>query len=234
MAAMTASARPPYGAGFDRQHRLLQLDCSADLRHYSRNLGPGVQERIFQTTSDALRSQLDEHRDFLLQHQGQQQQTQPQLGPAPVVSGPPATNMSQPYTSHSHLSPPPRLQSAAPRPMLQGKPVPGDVSTYPPALSEALYSHKAAAARIQQYDTRAVYHVVYRTEKRYSKEETVVVGTCRSMLAANELAARYFLENCLSDGDEAKYKQLITGALSCEVGIENGRRTVYTQEGRLE
>ncbi|CAA9962265.1 hypothetical protein CFE70_005674 [Pyrenophora teres f. teres 0-1] len=233
MAATTALARQLYGGGgFDRQHRLLQLDCSADLRHYSRNLGPGVQERIFQTTSDALRSQLDEHRDFLLRHQGQQQQQQPQLAPAPVVSGPPTTSIPLPYNSHPN--PPPRLQSAAPRPIPPRKPIPGDVSTYPQALSEAVYSQKATAAMGQPHGARTVYHIVCRTEKRYSKEETVVVGSCRSLLAANEVAARYFLENCLGDGDEAKYKQLITGAVSCEVPIENGRRTVYTQEGRLE
>jgi len=233
MAATTASARQAYGGGFDRQHRLLHLDCSADLRHYSRNLGPGVQERIFQTTSDALRSQLDEHRDFLLRHQGQQQQPQqPQLAPAPVVSGPLATSIPTPYNAYPN--PPPRLQSAASRPNPPRKPIPGDVSTYPKALSEAVYSHKATAPMAHVHDARTIYHIVCRTEKRYSKEEMMVVGSCRSLLAANEAAARYFLENCLGDGDEAKYKQLITGAVSCEVGIENGRRTVYAQEGRPE
>ncbi|KAF2854821.1 hypothetical protein T440DRAFT_360096, partial [Plenodomus tracheiphilus IPT5] len=72
------------------QHRLLSLDCSADLQSYSRNLGPGVQEKTFQRTSDALRAQLEEHRDFLLRHQ---QNEHAQLTPVSQVNSPVAPSV---------------------------------------------------------------------------------------------------------------------------------------------
>ncbi|KAH6866419.1 hypothetical protein J4E91_007632 [Alternaria rosae] len=225
---MTATA-PARSHGFDRQHSLLQLDCSADLRHYSRNLGPGVQERIFQTTSDALRKQLDEHRDFLLRHQ----QQQPRLAPtSSVVSGPaPPTPQAYPQPHpYSQASQPPPLQAAVPQ-LVHRRPepaiVPGDISTYPLALRDALYSQKLIP---RAHDGRSAYHVVVSSKNRDLGEDTKVVGTCPSMLAANELAARYFVEHCLVDVVDAKFTQLASGALHCGAGPHN----VYVQEGRME
>jgi hypothetical protein len=224
---MTATA-PARSRSFDRQHRLLQLDCSSDLRHYSRNLGPGVQERIFQTTSDALRKQLDEHRDFLLQHQ----QQQPRLAPASVVSGStPATPHAYPQPHpYSQVSQPPLQVATAPQLVhRRAEPtiVPGDISTYPLALRDALYSQKLIP---RAHDGRTVYHVVASSKNRDMGEDTRVVGTCGTMLAANELAARYFVEHCMGDVAEAKFTQLASGALHCGAGPHN----VYVQEGRME
>ncbi|KNG49091.1 hypothetical protein TW65_04072 [Stemphylium lycopersici] len=228
--AATASPRPH---GFDRQHSLLQLDCSSDLRHYSRNLGPGVQERIFQTTSDALRTQLDEHRDFLLQHQKQQQQ--PHLAPVPVLSGPVAAT-PQPYNHAPPYSQPPQppLQSAIPQAIASRNPtkiVPGDINTYPLALREVLYSQKSIS---RPHDGRSIFHIVSSTANRHSSDEAVMVGTCRSLVAANEVAAQYFLENCLNNSEEVKYKHLVNGALNCEAINEKRRVRVHVQEARLE
>jgi hypothetical protein len=222
----TAPARPYV---FDRQHGLLNLDCSADLRHYSRNLGPGVQERIFQTTSDALRKQLDEHRDLLIRHNRQQ----PNVAPAPVLSGPSVIAPRSSYAPPtSQIQPPPPLfQPAAPRqqPLQTRSVVPGDVNTYPPALREALYSRKSVS---RAHDGRTIYHVC--TGDGYSSDNTEVVRTCRSMQAANEFAARYFVDNWVLSNEEQKYSLLANGALHCELEVDDGRVSVYVQEGRLE
>ena len=227
---------------FDRQQSLLQLDCSADLRHYSRNLGPGVQERIFQTTSDALRTQLDEHRDFLLQHQRQQQQ--PHLAPVPVPSGPapaPALAHRPAFTQPPPL-PPPQQQQLQKPPLTSAmgpaivarsptKTVSGDINTYPLALREALYSQKSTS---RAQDGRTIYHIVCSRATGRAGDDTVVMGSCRSMVAANEVAAQYFLENCLGNSEDVKYKQLANGALSCEAVMDNRRVSVHVQEARLE
>jgi hypothetical protein len=227
----TASARP---YGLVRQQGLLNLDCSADLRHYSRNLGPGVQERTFQTTSDALRKQLDEHRDFLIRHQRQQQ---PNATPAPVLSGP-ATIAPRSYAppASQYPQPPPLLQSAAPQSHpLAIRPtaavVPGDVNTYPPALREALYSRKPIS---RAQDGRTIYHVMSSSGDGYNSDHEQVVGTCRSMQAANELAARYFVDYLGGPTDEDQYRLAANGALHCEVDTGDGRVCVRVQEGRLE
>ncbi|XP_014561564.1 hypothetical protein COCVIDRAFT_33554 [Bipolaris victoriae FI3] len=230
----TASMRP---YAFDRQQSLLQLDCSADLRHYSRNLGPGVQERIFQTTSDALRTQLDEHRDFLLKHQRQQQQQQqPHLAPVPVPSGPEPA-LAQPYThARPYAQPPqpPSVSSVIPAAIATRSPtktVPGDINTYPLALREALYSQKSAP---QAHDGRTIYHVVASRAGTHSSEEAAVVTSRRNMVVANEVAAQYFLENYLENSEEIKYKQLGNGALSCEAVRDKQRISVYVQEAKSE
>jgi hypothetical protein len=226
---MNVTARP---YGLDRQQGLLNLDCSADLRHYSRNLGPGVQERTFQTTSDALRKQLDEHRDFLIRYQRQQQ---PNATSAPVLSGP-ATIAPRSYAppASQYQQPPPLLQSAAPQP-LQSQPlpirptaavVPGDVNTYPPALREALYSRKSMS---RAHDGRTIYHVMSSSGDGYSSDHEQVVGTCRSMQAANELAARYFVDYLGGPTNEDKYRLLANGALHCEVGTGDGHVSVRVQ-----
>jgi hypothetical protein len=228
----TASLRP---YAFDRQQSLLQLDCSADLRHYSRNLGPGVQERIFQTTSDALRVQLDKHRDFLLQHQRQQQ---PHLVPVPVpVPSGPAPTLNQPYTHPTPYARPPHAPSVPPviptaiATRSPTKTVPGDINTYPLALREALYSHKPAS---RAHDGRTIYHVVSSRAGSLSGEDAVVLAACRGLTAANEVAAQYFLEKYLGNSEEVKYKQLGNGALSCEAVMNKRRVSVYVQEARLE
>jgi hypothetical protein len=224
----TAPARP---YGLDRQRGLLNLDCSADLRPYAGQLGPGVQERIFQTTSDALRKQLDEHRDFLIRHQRQQSH----LAPAPVLSGPAAIapRFYVPPTTQ-HQPPPPLSQSAAPQP-LRTRPsasvVPNDPNAYPAALREALYSRKSIS---RAHDGRTIYHVMSSSGDGYSEDDTDIVGTCRSMQAANELAARYFVDYLGGPTNEDTYELLANGALHCKVDTGDGHLTVYVQEGRLE
>ncbi|CBX97102.1 predicted protein [Plenodomus lingam JN3] len=98
-------ARPPIHDILQR--RLLHLDCSADLQPYSRNLGPGVQEKAFQWTSDVLRAQLEEHREFLLR---QQQHEQGTLNPilqsrTPVAPGPESMPRSHDTHAHMHATP---------------------------------------------------------------------------------------------------------------------------------
>lgn len=233
-----AATASPHGYAFDRQQRLLQLDCSADLRHYSRNLGPGVQERIFQTTSDALRTQLDEHREFLLQHQKQKQPQQPHLTPVPVPSGP-APALAQSYTHARHYTQPPppppaSVLSTIPTAIITRSPtktIPGDINTYPLALREALYSHKCTS---RAHDGRSIYHVVSSKASSHSSDEVVVVASCRSMVAANEMTAQHFLERYLDKCEDIKYKQLGNGALSCEATVDKQRVSVYVQEARLE
>lgn len=223
-----AATAPPQRYVFDRQRSLLQLDCSADLRHYSRNLGPGVQERIFQSTSDALRTQLDEHRDFLLQHQ---KQKQPHLAPVSVPV--PALTQSYAHRPYPQTPQPAPVLSSIPAAIVTRSPtktVPGDINTYPLALREALYSNKTSRAD----DGRAIYHVVFSKASSHSSDEAVIVASCTSMIAANEVAAQCFLEKYLDKGEEIKYKQLGNGALSCEATADKQRISIYVQEARSD
>ncbi|USP79870.1 hypothetical protein yc1106_07144 [Curvularia clavata] len=228
--AITVSPQPYV---FDRQRSLLQLDCSADLRHYSRNLGPGVQERIFQATSDALRSQLDEHRDFLLRHQKQKQlQPPPHLAPVPV----PAPALTQSYAHRPYTQPPPpaSVLSSLPATIVTRSPtktVPGDMNTYPLALREALYSNQSTS---QADDGRTIYHVISSKASSQPSDEAVIVASFGSMVAANEVAAKYFLEKYLDKGEGIQYKQLGNGALSCEATVDKQRISIYVQEARSD
>ncbi|KAF1943613.1 hypothetical protein EJ02DRAFT_453088 [Clathrospora elynae] len=232
----------------DRQQRLLHLDCSADLRPYSRSLGPGVQERIFQTTSDALRAQLDEHRDFLLRHQ---QQAQPHLSHPPVLS-PPTT-----IPLHSHILPPNHYhQPAQPQPSQAAPPpkptqsrqvydlVPPITTTYPPALHEALGEctriHLAQNIISRTRDGRATYNVMFEIGDRYERGGAVdtrcdTVETYQSMSKANNFAAQCFVIKFSGrDLRRGIFQARDNGALHCEIETEEGRVRVFVKEGRME
>jgi hypothetical protein len=54
------------------------------------------------------------------------------------------------------------------------------------------------------------------------------------MQAANELAARYFVDYLGDPTNEEKYRLLANGALQCEVDTGDSHLSVSVQEGRLE
>lgn len=139
---------------FSTSQNLLNLDCSADLKSYRRNLGPGVQAKCFEKTSDTIRAQLDNHRALLLQHR---QSGQTSGIPSPV----PRLEILQPHTTpsntviqsqfaapnnkyHTAFHPRPLQilsQPHAPRQTTSARlqrSAPGSVSTYPANLRQTL------------------------------------------------------------------------------------------------
>lgn len=235
-------ARPD---SFHRQQRLLHLDCSADLRSYSRNLGPGVQEKIFERTSDALRTQLEEHRDFLLQHQHQQHgqgrldsitrshvpyaQHVPQPAPARLEPSPYAyiqpsgtaaavASASRTAQTHAVLGSPYSAKRIAPR--RPQNPIAGDIATYPRALREALERCLALQTTNDSEDT--VYHVIIAVQSTYMDDSHEIVGTYTNLREANEKMADMFLFNgdyaSGIDADETpEYDVKEGGLLSCAI-----------------
>ncbi|KAI8935742.1 hypothetical protein NX059_007262 [Plenodomus lindquistii] len=233
------------------QHRLLQLDCSSDLRSYSRNLGPGVQEKTFQRTSDALRAQLEEHRDYLLRHQ---QHGQAQLTPVSQFHSPVAPSQQVMPPSH-HATPvfrdvgrpqyhvqPPQPQapqalapqwSRAPKPP---SPIPGKVETYPRALRDALEQCRRQTAATP--DDGTLYHVIYELAADYMDDQHEVVTTCRTPWIASNKVAEYFVGEFLNGCavDDPEYEVSSQGTLRCEVATDGslgGRAMVFVRPGRM-
>ncbi|KAF1845799.1 uncharacterized protein K460DRAFT_355563 [Cucurbitaria berberidis CBS 394.84] len=217
--ATTSIVRPH---SFDRQQSLLKLDCSADLRSYSRNLGPGVQEKLFQRTSEALRAQLDEHREFLLGHQRNGQR---QISPVPQVNVgpwphtlPPDEPAHQPYP---YAPTPPYAQTQ--------DPIPGDVNTYPPALRDALDRCMA----FQQPNDDTIYHVIEDIQSTYMDNAHKITGTYQSLQGANEEVVRKFLfdgawSSGIHMGYDPEYMVLEGGGLKCAIQTD-GSMGGYTQ-----
>lgn len=139
---------------FSTSQNLLNLDCSADLKSYRRNLGPGVQAKCFEKTSDTIRAQLDNHRAFLLQHR---QSGQASAFPSPV----PRLEVLQTHTAPSNTAVPSQLSASnnkyhtafhprplqilsqphAPRQTTSARPqnsASGGISTYPSNLRQTL------------------------------------------------------------------------------------------------
>lgn len=219
---------------FDRQQSLLNLDCSADLRSYSRNLGPGVQEKLFQRTSDTLRAQLDEHRDFLLRHQ---RNSQMQINPVPRVNAPNPLTVPRPWshTLPSHEPAQPLARSPTPPP--PQSPVLGDINTYPPALRAALEQCTA----VQQPEDNIVYRVMFEVQGAYAGHDVHdIAGTYDSLQEANEQVVQMFLfDGTYSSGASAGYEadyEVEGGALSCAIetdGSTGGYTQIYVRRVNL-
>ena len=234
-------ATPSVGrlCSFDRQQSLLSLDCSSDLRSYSRNLGPGVQEKLFQRTSDALRAQLDEHRDFLLRHQ-RNNRIQASLVPrvnAPVPLAVPLEGAWRPWPHTLPSHEPTQPLARPPTPDRAQSPVPGDIRTYPPGLRDAL-EHCTAVQRPEEH---TIYHVIYDVRSTYMDDVHEISGTYHNLQEANEQVARMFL----FDGDwssgthagyDAEYEVLEGGALKCAIetdGSMGGYTEIYVRRVNL-
>ncbi|KAH6629820.1 hypothetical protein C7974DRAFT_193736 [Boeremia exigua] len=235
-----AVAQPP-----TRQHasaasrNLLNLDCSADLRLYRRNLGPGVQAKCFEKTSDTIRAQLDHHRAFLLRHR-RDGRTSGLPSPVPRLEVPQAmpgidaaaTQMNVPTTKYHTASHPRPLQilsqphapQQAPSVPQWERPFPGNVSTYPVDLRRALeecarYEHK--------YEPHTVYEIVMHVTGE--RGEHSVIGSSGSLQEANLLLARMFLFEGYRDyGDDATYEVSNDGSLRVSVVAEGWQRGEMT------
>ncbi|KAL6709702.1 hypothetical protein ACN47E_001130 [Coniothyrium glycines] len=213
--ASTGVTRCPHGA--QQQHRLLHLDCSADLRSFSRTLGPGVQEKLFQSMGDAFRLQMDSHRDRLLQHTEHRQtplNRVPELNQRPVAPlAVPLVNVWHPY-SHNLVPHHVQVQQQEERrqqheeemQQLRQRPQQKQRRTYdfaageyPPNLHEALEKCKREGSSTQQ---GAIYHVMYEQLNEYLGDETEVVGTFRSLHEANVFIPRHLMINCNQEAIE--------------------------------
>ncbi|KZM21597.1 uncharacterized protein EKO05_0008048 [Ascochyta rabiei] len=203
-------ALQPYSV--PRQHaypssqNLLNLDCSADLKSYRRDLGPGVQAKCFEKTSDTIRAQLDDHRAFLLRHRKSGQASR---FPSPV----PRLEVLQSYTVPSNNAVPPQLTvpnnnyhtASQPRPLqilsqphapLQTSParpespVPGNIGTYPIGLRQALERCNRYGDR---HEAGRVHEVIVRITRERMPTTQDVVGVYESLQDANMKAANIFL-----------------------------------------
>ena len=172
---MVAPQRQTRQHAFSTSRNLLNLDCSADLKSYRRDLGPGVQAKCFEKTSDTIREQLDEHRAFLLLHRQNGQASGfpspvPRLEALPSQSAP-NSNVASPHVTATrdnyYTASQPRplrmlSQPHAPQQPLQASrpraPVSGQVGTYPTGLRQAL-------ERCSQYGHQRQYGVVWRSSR---------------------------------------------------------------------
>ncbi|KAF1358087.1 hypothetical protein EJ07DRAFT_157101 [Lizonia empirigonia] len=247
---MTAMAAPQ---PFSRQHtwstsrNLLNLDCSADLKSYRRNLGPGVQALCFEKTSETIRAQLDDHRTFLLRHRlgGQAsgfpspvprlEVPQSHAAPNNDAVPPRVTASNGNYHTASHplplqiLSQPHApLQTSPARPQ---RPVPGDIHTYPIDLRQALEN-------CSQYgdgfvEGGHVYEVIERVDR--DMPTTVdVVGAYESLQDANMKVAEVLLSEGYyeSAGGEVTYEVGDFGDLRCDLytdGSTGGSTEIYVR-----
>ncbi|CAO2648961.1 Nn.00g099100.m01.CDS01 [Neocucurbitaria sp. VM-36] len=215
---------------FDRQQSLLSLDCSADLRSYSRNLGPGVQEKIFQRTSEALRAQLEEHRDFLLRHN---KSDLVQVSPVPhlLAPAPLAVPISNIGKAQSHIIHAYGMAAALPQ-----TPRFGDINSYPPALRDAL----DRSAALQRPDDDAIYHVMEDIQSTYMEDSKRIAKICDNVQEANEEVVRLFLEEgYYTSGtyacNEAEYEVFEFGGLRCAIetdGSTGGFTEIYVLRHR--
>ncbi|KAJ8115672.1 hypothetical protein OPT61_g2742 [Boeremia exigua] len=238
---------------YTRQHtsgtsrNLLSLDCSADLRSYRRDLGPGVQAKCFEKTSDTIRAQLDDHRAFLLRHR---QKGQASGLPSPV----PRLEVLQSHTMPSQNAVPPQMtaptnnyhtafhprplqilsqphapqRAPAPRPQ---EPVPGNVATYPIDLQRAL---QQCAQYGNKYEPDNVYEVVVEIDSEYMKDSREVVGTFKRLQEANMHVARVYLDDGYYDsGSDATYEVEDGVSLKISVmtdGSTGGYTTISVKE----
>jgi hypothetical protein len=239
---------------FSTSQNLLSLDCSADLKSYRRDLGPGVQAKCFEKTSDTIRAQLDDHRAFLLQHR---QSGRASGFPSPVprlevpqshtvpssnnAVPPPLTAPNNNNNNNYHVAYHPRplqilSQPHAPQPMIPQSrqrspvPVPGNISTYPTALRHALehcsqYGH--------QYEPEVLYEVIMETASKYREDSRDVVGTYESLREANLRATDVFLFNgYYAAGANTSYEVSDEGGLKCDITTDaptGGSTIIYVE-----
>ncbi|KAF1929714.1 uncharacterized protein M421DRAFT_127071 [Didymella exigua CBS 183.55] len=253
---MTTMARPqphPRQHAFLTARNLLNLDCSADLKSYRRDLGPGVQAKCFEKTSDTIRAQLDDHRAFLLRHRQNGQASGfpspvPRLEPPPshaAHSSPAQPHMSSPNNNYhiaSHprplsvLSQPhaPRAPQPAPSPSRPQNSVPGRIATYPASLRQAL-------ERGRQYGHRHEAGYVYEVIVHVSSQEYLItkdrVGAYESLQDANMEAVGVLLSGGYygSALDEPTCEVEENGALRFELytdGFTGGQTEIYVKRAR--
>ncbi|KAF3005873.1 hypothetical protein E8E13_009177 [Curvularia kusanoi] len=247
MSAMVASQRHPrqHATATTTSRNLLNLDCSADLRSYRRDLGPGVQAKCFEKTSDTIREQLDEHRAFLLRHRQNGQASGlpspvPRLEALPSHTAPSSTatspHASAPKNNYYVASQPRPLrmlsQPHAPQLPIQHprreNPVPGRLETYPAGLQQALERCNQYAGHYFQPDT--VWEVITDVNGEPGMSGVEVVGTYESLQKANMQAAIVFLTQGYYSEDidpNPKYEVRGDGSLTIECEIEYGDVRIY-------
>ena len=233
---------------FSTSRNLLNLDCSADLKSYRRDLGPGVQAKCFEKTSDTIRAQLDDHRAFLLRHR---QSGQASGFPSPVprlevprshtvtsnnAVPPPMTAPINNYHTASHPRPlqilsqphaPQQLVSAS-RPQST---VPGNIATYPIDLRRAL---EQCAQYGHQYEPNTVYEVIVDIGSNYMRDSKDVVGTYESLQEANmQVASVLLFDGYYASGDNPAYEIESAGRLKVNVmtdGSTGGDTTIWVKK----
>lgn len=236
---------------YKRQHtystsrNLLNLDCSADLISYRRDLGPGVQAKCFEKTSDTIRAQLDNHRAVLLHHR---QSGQASGLPSPVPRLEVLREQTVPgnraemalsngnYHTAFHprplqiLSQPHAPQQARP-PTRPQRPIAGNVTTYPTDLRRAL---EQCAQYGDDYGSDTAFEVVVHVESNYMEDLTEVVGVYKSLQEANMQVAKVFLfDGYYNAGVSPTYEVEMDGGLQIEVmtdGSTGGLTTISVAE----
>ena len=233
---------------FSTSRNLLNLDCSSDLKSYRRDLGPGVQAKCFEKTSDTIRAQLDEHRAFLLRHR-QSGQASGFPSPVPRLEVPPShtapgndAGQSQPnnnYHTTSHprplqiLSQPYAAQQTPPasRPQSPVRSIPGQVATYPIDLRQAL---ERATQFGHRYEQDNVYQVIVDAASNYMDGSTSVAGAHEDLQKANLLVANIFIfDGYYESGDEPTYEVDNIGRLRISIetdGPTGGYTTIRIQK----
>ncbi|KAF2134320.1 hypothetical protein P153DRAFT_381501 [Dothidotthia symphoricarpi CBS 119687] len=176
MATLYRQQQPSEPSRSSTTHALLQLDCSADLLLYSRNLGPGVQARCFERKNEALRAQLDQHRDFLIQ--------QKIHSPVPRLDIP-RQDDTQRLNAHSvasqliplHVITQPRHQPEIQIPIRQQpamnvlvrpqSPVEDDMDVHPVALPQAFEPFDPVLEERRRYEDMLIHHRLYERRVQY-------------------------------------------------------------------
>lgn len=251
MTAMVAPQTVSRQYTWSTSRNLLNLDCSRDLKSYRRNLGPGVQARCFEKTSETIRAQLDDHRAFLLRRRLSGQASG---FPSPVprlevpqshaalnddAVPPRVTASNGDYHTASHplplqiLSQPHApLQTSSARPQ---SPVPGDIHTYPNDLRQALEKCSQYGDGFVEGDH--VYEVIQRVEG--DMPTTIdVFGAYESLQDANMKVAEILLfeGHYESAGGEVTYKVGDFGDLRCDLftdGSLGGLTEIYVRRASL-
>jgi hypothetical protein len=172
---MTATAVPqPYTRqhAFSTSRNLLNLDCSADLKSYRRDLGPGVQAKCFEKTSDTIRAQLDHHRAFLLRHRHDGQGSG-LPSPVPRLEVPPS-HSAQYSTAPPHMTAPNGSYHVAshPRPL--------SVLSQPHAPQAHRDQHRHLDAKVQCLGTLAHTQVVFDKPSSVVASTAISAGQARS------------------------------------------------------
>lgn len=239
---------------FSTSRNLLDLDCSADLKSYRRDLGPGVQAKCFEKTSETIRAQLDDHRAFLLRHR-QSGQASGFPSPVPRLEIPPthmahSNNAAPPHTTASsgnyhtashprplsvlsqpHAPRAPQLAQSVSRPQ---SPVFGRIATYPAGLRRVLergsqYGHRREAG--------FAYEVIVRVRSQKFPTTKDTVGIYESLQDANVKAVDVLFNGGFygSALDEPAYELEENGTLRFGLytdGSTGGQTEIYIRRTR--
>lgn len=245
-------AQPTFLARRSPYSSLLNLDCSADLSSYSRNLGPTVPPRSPALSSEMLRQQFEGHREMLLRTRQAQNAApaQPQTQNQNQTQTHMYSNSIAPaQQQQQHYYPDPRAsaqnttpqqfgfrQPAAPA-RAERSPSPGKLDTYPRELREAL--EESARNNGARGNENAIYHVVEDLDSDYMDDSSDVIGTYRNVHTANLKAAEQMVEGgYLESDDESELRVSIgeDGNLWMQTATEGstgGRVSIYVRRGEL-